>query len=339
MQNGKYDLSIEIIENMILNIEKDNRPYAKIDIYGKKFVGLLDSGATLTVIGMKMKKLLEKHTELKTFSKEVFVKTADGLKHDVLGYFVIPMNYNDETHEIVTLFVPSVARELILGYNFWNSFNIKLCINNIPIKINLESINPIIENNINIKQNIPMNYKNKLMNLVSLLPTKTSNYLLTTSLCQYNIDTGNEAPVYVQPYIIPKAREKILSNEIDRLIDAGIIEKSQYSSWNNGVFLNINDKGKARFIMDARKLNKKTTTDKYPLHNMSRIFSRLPRAKFFTKIDLTDAFYQVELIESCRHKTSFSILGKGSYRYKRMFFGHKNAPMCMARLLDAVVGV
>ena len=338
MRKGNSNLSIEIIENMVVNIENDNRPYAKVNIFGQNFIGLLDSGATLTVIGNKLRSLIEKQIELIKFSKKVQVKTADGIKHQVLGYFLIPMKYNGETKQIATLMVPSVARDLILGFNFWNCFNIKLCINNIPIELNVELVNPILEQNIIIKQNIPISFKKKLLQIVARLPTKTTNFLPTTPLCQYNIDTGDEAPVYVSPYIIPKAREEILFKEIDRLIDAGIIEKSEYSSWNNGVFLNINEKGKARFIMDARKLNKKTTTDKYPLHNMSRIFSRLPRAKFFTKIDLTDAFYQVALTESCRHKTSFAILGKGSYRYKRMFFGHKNAPMCMARLLDAVVG-
>ena len=89
-----------------------------------------------------------------------------------------------------------------------------------------------------------MNYKNKLQQLISLLPSKTSNRLPTTPCRQYNMVTDNATPVYALPHIIPKARELTLSNEIDRLIDAGMIDKFQYSSGNNDMFLNINDMGK-----------------------------------------------------------------------------------------------
>ena len=53
---------------------------------------------------------------------------------------------------------------------------------------------------------------------------------------------------------------------------------------------------------------------------------KLARAKFFSCIDLKNGYWQVEIEESDKHKTVFSVPGVGFYEYNHMTFGLCNSP-------------
>lgn len=42
-------MSTQPSSKIIINIKDDNRPYAEVEIYGTKIIGLLDSGAQASV--------------------------------------------------------------------------------------------------------------------------------------------------------------------------------------------------------------------------------------------------------------------------------------------------
>lgn len=70
---------------------------------------------------------------------------------------------------------------------------------------------------------------------------------------------------------------------------------------------------------------------------MMGIIQRLPKAKFFSVIDLSESYYQVPLESSARDKTAFRT-NKGLFRFTVMPFGLTNAPATMARLMSRVLG-
>lgn len=67
------------------------------------------------------------------------------------------------------------------------------------------------------------------------------------------------------------------------------------------------------------------------------IFSRLPKARFITSLDLKDAFWQIPLDEKSQEKTAFTVPGRPLYQFVTMPFGLCNAPQTMSRLMDKVV--
>lgn len=80
----------------------------------------------------------------------------------------------------------------------------------------------------------------------------------------------------------------------------GVIEESQ-SPWSSPVALVLKP-GKVRLCLDARKLNSVTVKDAYPLPLIEGIFSRLPKARFISSLDLKDAFWQIPLDGSQRKR-------------------------------------
>lgn len=76
--------------------------------------------------------------------------------------------------------------------------------------------------------------------------------------------------------------------------------------------------------------------EKYPLPNIDELLSELRNAKFFSKLDLKSAYYQLELEESSRYLTTF-VTHEGLYRYKRVCFGLASAPTCFQRVMSSVL--
>lgn len=96
--------------------------------------------------------------------------------------------------------------------------------------------------------------------------------------------------------------------------------------------------GKVRLCLDARKLNAVTSKDAYPQPQLNRILSQLTGTNVLSSIDFSDAYHQVEMDESSKPKTAFSISGKGFFAYARMPFGLCNSGATLCRLVDQVLG-
>lgn len=71
--------------------------------------------------------------------------------------------------------------------------------------------------------------------------------------------------------------------------------------------------------------------------NLESIFAALARSKFFSTLDLASGFHQIEIEETDRHKTAFTVLGKGLFEYCCVPFGLSNAPSVFQRLIEIVL--
>lgn len=83
--------------------------------------------------------------------------------------------------------------------------------------------------------------------------------------------------------------------------------------------------GTLRLCVDYRGLNKITEKNRYALPLISEILDRCQGAKFFSKIDIKDAYYRIRIKEGDEWKTAFRTR-YGHYEYLVMPFGLTNAP-------------
>jgi len=63
--------------------------------------------------------------------------------------------------------------------------------------------------------------------------------------------------------------------------------------------------GKLRLCADYRALNEVTKKDRHPLPLISEALDRLGGAKYFTKLDIQDAYHNIRIREGDKWKTTF----------------------------------
>ena len=83
-------------------------------------------------------------------------------------------------------------------------------------------------------------------------------------------------------------------------------------------------------------LNSVTRKDSFPIPNIVELLSYLRNSKYFTSLDLAQAFHSIPVREVDREKLSFCALDK-FYQFCRMPFGLTSAPNTWARLVTKVL--
>ena len=117
----------------------------------------------------------------------------------------------------------------------------------------------------------------------------------------------------------------VFKDELQRLLQIGVIEKATWSEWIAGTFIVPKKDGRVRWITDFRGLNKSLQRKVYPLRKISEIFQRHSRYKFFTKLDISIQYYTFLLDEASRNLCTFAT-PFGLYRYCRLPMGVSESP-------------
>ncbi|GFW03807.1 retrovirus-related Pol polyprotein from transposon 297 [Trichonephila clavipes] len=153
-----------------------------------------------------------------------------------------------------------------------------------------------------------------------------------TPFVKHFINTGEHPPVSTAPYRLSPNRKEHLRKEIDTLLAHNIIEECE-SPYAAPVVLVPKSNGTVRLCIDYRKLNAITTPDKYPLPLMDVLLHDAKSTAFMSTLDLKSGYHQVEVNPADKDKTAF-VCPFGTFRYKRMPFGLRNAPTTFQRLMD-----
>lgn len=96
----------------------------------------------------------------------------------------------------------------------------------------------------------------------------------------------------------------ILMKQINQMLDAGILRFSN-SSWCFRIVPVPKSDGTYRICIDYRPLNRLIKKDSGGLGDITGMLDRMKGSKFFTSLDLAQAYHQLELEENDKHKTAF----------------------------------
>ena len=162
--------------------------------------------------------------------------------------------------------------------------------------------------------------------------------LTTTDLMKQTIHIKPECqPVYVKPYRLPHSQKTEIKAQITSMLDNNIIEEAT-SEWNSPVLLvpkkdDNNGNKKWRLVIDYRKVNKQIQDDKFPLPNINDILDSLGKAVYFTALDLSQGYYQLEIDDNSKPITAFSVPGLGQFQMTKLPMGLKISPSAFSRMM------
>jgi len=157
----------------------------------------------------------------------------------------------------------------------------------------------------------------------------------STTLIKMSIDTGDHLPVSKKAYTLSLKNYDWVKNEIDKLLEAGVIQES-HSSWSAPVVVVPKADGGKRLCIDYRGLNSVTRKYIWPMPRIEEMFARLGKAKYFTTLDLRAGYHHISLDDESIKKTAF-ITPFGKYEYKRVPFGLTQAPAYFQELMNKVL--
>ncbi|XP_048605779.1 uncharacterized protein LOC125583196 [Brassica napus] len=128
-------------------------------------------------------------------------------------------------------------------------------------------------------------------------------------------------------------RSKAVNEEVDRLLDAGFITEVRYPEWLANPVVVKKKNGKWRICVDFTNLNKACPKDSYPLPHIDRLVESTAGNELLTFMDAFSGYNQILMHPDDREKTAF-ITDRGTYCYKVMPFGLKNAGATYQRLVN-----
>lgn len=154
-------------------------------------------------------------------------------------------------------------------------------------------------------------------------------------LVKHEIDVGDNKPFKSKQYPLPEALKSEARKAIDEMLKNNIIRVSK-SAWSNPFFFVKKSDGSLRFVIDFRKLNSFCPDDCFPIPLVDDLMISLSGCQYFTSLDLTSGYYQVELEESSKEKTAFVMDGQ-LFEFNRLPFGLKGAPPLFQRMMQIVL--
>ncbi|GJY57281.1 reverse transcriptase domain-containing protein [Tanacetum coccineum] len=128
-------------------------------------------------------------------------------------------------------------------------------------------------------------------------------------------------------------RNKAIQEEVEKLVDAGIMKEVHYHSWlSNPVMVKKHD-GTWRMCVDFKDLNNACPKDCYPLPEIDWKVESLCGYSFKCFLDAYKGYHQIKMAKEDEEKTAF-ITSQGIFCYSKMPFGLKNAGSTYQRLVD-----
>jgi len=340
-ERKKRNITTDILKvaKFDINYKKlKGRPSVEFRIKDKNVQCLLDTGARVNVIKADLIKGM-KNIQIRETRKRIHCANDSELVNYGTVQIKVIIERVQKTIEFYV--VKEIDPEMIAGIDFLDKFGIKLKkeASNIDRILAIRD-SPSDEDRLKrIRELYNTTSENELMELL----TKYRSIFMAdkwdigkTSLTKHKIETHGE-PVLVKPYRQPKHFEEKLDDIIKHFAENDIIEKCS-SPWNFPlVCVWKKEKQDIRVCVDFRQLNKITVRPAFPMPNVDDMLNTLNGAKYFSTIDLGNAYHQVELEDESKIKTAFSTK-YGQYCFKRMPFGIAAAPATFQELMVKVLG-
>ena len=126
-----------------------------------------------------------------------------------------------------------------------------------------------------------------------------------------------EAPRFFKARPVPYALREKIEGELGRLVSEGVIEPVQFSEWAAPIVPIVKTDKSFRICGDYKlTVNRVAKGDTYPIPRIEDLFADLSGGKTFTKLDMSHAYFQLQLEEESKKYVTINT-HQGLFRYNR----------------------
>ena len=274
---------------------------------------LIDTGSAVSIVPPS-----KEESRRPRFSQ---LTAANGSSISTYGEKTINIKINDQIYN--HSFIIGDVLTPILGLDFLLKFNLSIDISN----KNLFKSNP--DSCLNINTDKYLKLINKYPNLTnhnqSLIPKRNHKFFIPT--------TG--APISVKPRRLNPTIAAQMKTKFEELEKQGIVRRSS-SAYSSPLHVVKKSDNTLRPVGDYRLLNLQMTPNPYPLPFLQDFTMELSGKKFFSHVDLKDAFLQIPVHKPDIEKTAVST-PFGNFEFISMPFGMKRSANTFQRFADTVL--
>ena len=146
----------------------------------------------------------------------------------------------------------------------------------------------------------------------------------------------NATPVVHPPRRVPYALDK-LKTELYRKKQLDIIEEiDEPTEWVSSLVIIEKADGRLRVCLDPSDLNRVIKREYYPMPTAETVMSEMSEAKYFSKLDASNEYWQIKVDEESSKLLTFNT-PFGCHRFKRLPFGILSASEVFQKKIAEII--
>ncbi|XP_058827473.1 uncharacterized protein K02A2.6-like [Topomyia yanbarensis] len=293
-------------------------------VNGRKMVFEVDTGSPISLISAADKKYHFPHLALNSTSTQLV--SYCGADINVLGKIYVDVISNDQECRL-PLHVADSKRHPLLGRDWLLQLNLDF---NRVFKPGVHSITGF--------QSFEQQTVTALKDILAKYSSVFDGNVGKISGVQASFNQrADSKPVYIKARPVAFAVRDAVGEEIDKFVEAGIWEKVDQSDWATPIVPVCKAGGKVRLCGDYKiTVNPSLLIDDHPLPTVEELFVSVAGGERFSKIDLSQAYLQLEVREEDRALLTLST-HKGLFRPTRLMYGVASAPAIFQRLMEQIL--
>ena len=144
-------------------------------------------------------------------------------------------------------------------------------------------------------------------------------------------------PKFYKARSVPFALKGKVEEELQDLQARGILSPVKHSPWATPVVPVLKKNGKVRLCGDYKlTINLASPTESYPLPLVDELLAKMSGGKFFSKLDLSNAYLQLPLDPLSKQYVTINT-HRGLFQYNRLPFGVASAPAIFQRHMETLL--
>lgn len=324
IQNPKNLVVIDKVISSPMQFQTEDDAFVVGRVAGTRIVFFVDSGAQVnTVTKTQFKKMLEKESSRNklvdlSYTTDIKLRAyAASTNIKVLATFSGELHVSKNRPAYIEKFYVVDEGRALLGFNTATRYSLLIVGLTIPVHDSSWPCEFALVNSVaNVKEYPKFNVPPVVLYYDKQMPPARN--------------------VYTH---IPVAYKELAKRKLEEMLQSGIIEvvtEDMDRSFCSSLLVvpkGIND---IRLVVDLRGPNKCIHRTPFRMPTFEDILMKLHGAKWFSTIDLKNAFFHVVLDQSCRHLTNF-FSGEAMYRCCRLPFGLCNAPDIFQEIMQSTI--